>query len=294
MAPFSYEMETPTKTLNRNGYASSAKYIVSGQTVTNRGTTKHPQSKNRNDKSYWRYTFWTVAILFTVFAYVQSVNSVWTIAAMMGVPLVMRVALAVSVSAAEGIIVAWLTCPQLSLVTKRQEKQLRIGMYIITILQVIEIGFMYGYVLGGGGVMLWCAGIATVFMLVTAVIVAKNVIQHDAARVIAMEQADTRRESAVADAKIAAMKAKHELKAKQSIIDVENAVIARERGQALAMLNTKEAETEIKTIGVGRAMAVIRMTKQNMDRYAVKMLASKSNNTAVNPRQVQGSRTVKK
>ena len=282
-------METPAKTLNRNGYASSARYIVNGQTVT-----KKQQAPAQKSKINWQYSFWFVAIMFTVFAYIQSVNSVWTLATILEMPTAMKVALAISVSGAEGVIVAWLTCPQLGLVTKNQEKNLRYGMYLITLLQVLEIGMMYAYALGGGNVFLWGAGIATVLMLVTAVVVVKNVIQQGEKRQVALEEADTRMETAIADAKIAAMKAKHELKAKQSIIDVENAVIARERGQALAMLNTKEAEAEIKTIGVGRAMAVIKMTKQNMDRYAVKMLASKSKNTAVNPRQVQGSRTVKK
>ena len=282
-----------------NGYASFSK-LIPGSKVSNTSVRKsNARSVNKSalidgGKFDWRLAFWWVAGGWILFTYTQSVIGVWIIGAAFGLGTAAKLFLAVSVSAGEGIVVAWLTCPQRSLVSKRQERYLRIGSYLVTTWQIIEIGFLYAYQLGAGDVFLWVAGMSTVAMLATAVLAVKFVIQHSEQRLIALEESDTRLEESVANATLKSMEARHRLQAKKSIIDIEAQVLRREKMQALNALDTKEAREGISKIGQGRAQAVIQATAQNMQNYAVKMLLDgKPKNAPVNPRALNGSREKK-
>lgn len=239
----------------------------------------------------WRRAMFAVAILAIAFTFTMSVTGIITMATALSLNILITTALCVSVSSAELVIVVWLFAPQARLMSKKQETWLRFGSYGIMLLQVIEVGLTMAYmILGGSKVFLWSSVVVTVLMVLTALAVAKSVIQYSKTRQIALEETDTDIEQTIARVQIRTMKARQELLEMKSIIDVENALIKAEKVNALNALNSQDARNGVKEIGATRVKAVIEAMKIARSNYGLKILAEAgTSNAPVNPARLNGS-----
>lgn len=259
------------------------------------GTRHSPGVSLSTKKMDWRAAYWYTVAAWLLFSFTQSMVGAFQAGAILGLHGVVRFMIGIGVSAAEGILVAWCMCPSRGLVTKKQESILRKGSYLVVFLQLCEIMCTYGQKIYPEEKLLLLGMIGfAASMALSAIVTAHLVIHHEEDRIVNMEDADSRIETRIADARITTMEARHRLESKKSLIDVEGEVLKREKMRTLNALNTKESKDGIQQIGEGRAAAVIAAYKERVNNYSIQLLNEAGpKNAAVNPRSLPGAQNGK-
>lgn len=238
-------------------------------------TAKNPGLFNFNPNSLnWRAAYWWTICAWLIFSFTQSMIGMWVAGAILGLPLPIRLILGVGVSAAEGILVAWCMCPSRGLVTKQQENYLKKGSYLIVFFQVVEIVSTYAQQITGDRSLLILMIAAAALMAATALITAHLVIDKEEARIVNLEAADVRIETAVNGAKLKKMRSRQFLDNQRSLIQVENRVRDQEKGRVLKALASRENQQAIDGIGSARARVVIEAYKRRIASYSTKILGA--------------------